>query len=239
MSLECHTPKATSTKTIYMSTQEVASPSSSNRTSSKSALYNTSLRRRSAAYLISASMKKKANKYFTKAFPSFIQIAVAIDGAPVCAKLVSMIHDKPQVQSDPHIVCQIDFVNAFQALNCQLDTNDCILGKASRTYGEENVQIGDELPHLPSLKPFFAYFRSMNQVASHNRFTDHEGFIQYIKGTKGGQQGDPLEMLRFCLTNSPPNLGPHTRQTLADARNSIRRRGISHGPNPAHSNAPR
>ncbi len=81
-----------------------------------------------------------------------------------------MIHDKPQVQSDPHIVCQIDFVNAFQALNCQLDTNDCILGKASRTYGEENVQIGDELPHLPSLKPFFAYFRSMNQVASHNRF---------------------------------------------------------------------
>jgi len=43
----------------------------------------------------------------------------------------------------------------------------------------------------------------MNDVASRNRFTDHEGSIHYINGTKGGQQGDPLEMLRFCLTVHP------------------------------------
>ena len=145
-------------------------------------------------------MKKDAN---TETFPNFIQTAVAIDGASVCAKLASMIHDMPQVQSDPHIVCQIDFAHSFQATNRQLGTNDCILGKASRTYDEGNVQIGDELPHLPSLKPFFPHFRSMNDVPSRNRFTDHEGSIYYIMGTKVGQQADPLEMLCFCLTVHP------------------------------------
>ena len=107
------------------------------------------------------------------------------------------------VPSDPHIVCQIDFANAFQAPSRQLSTNDCILGKVSRTYDNGNVQIGDELPHLVSLNPFFPYFRSMNDVSSRNRFIDHEGSIHYIEGTKGGQQGDPLEMLRFCLTVLP------------------------------------
>ena len=61
------------------------------------------------------------------------------------------------------------------------------------------MRVGDDLPHLRGLstylKPFYPYFRSMNDVASRNRFTDHEGSSHYINGTKGGQQGDPLEML--------------------------------------------
>jgi hypothetical protein len=44
------------------------------------------------------------------------------------------------------------------------------------------------LPHLPVLKNFFSYFSSMNDVASHNRFTDHEGSTQYIAGSRGGLQ---------------------------------------------------
>ena len=106
-----------------------------------------------------------------------------------------MIHDLPLVSEDPTIICQIDFANAFQTLNRQLGTNDCILGIASRTYDQGRVKIGDPLPHLEPLKKFFPYFRSMNDVESRNRFIDY--------GSRGGIQGDPLEMTRFCLTVHP------------------------------------
>ena len=72
--------------------------------------------------------------------------------------------------------------------------DDCILGVASRTYDQERVQIGDPLPHLEPLKKFFPYFRSMNDVASRNLFTDYEGTTHFILGSRGGIQGDPIEM---------------------------------------------
>jgi hypothetical protein len=71
---------------------------------------------------------------------------------------------------------------------------------ATREYDEGNVKSGDSLPHLPALKSFFPYFRSMGDVASRNRYTDHEGTTHHIQGTRGGIQGDPIEMTRFCLT---------------------------------------
>jgi hypothetical protein len=40
----------------------------------------------------------------------------------------------------------------------------------------------------------------MNDVASRNSFTDHKGSTHYIAGSRGGQQGDPLEMTRICPT---------------------------------------
>jgi hypothetical protein len=43
----------------------------------------------------------------------------------------------------------------------------------------------------------------MNDVASRNRFTDNEGTTHYIPRSRGGLQGDPLEMTRFCLTVHP------------------------------------
>ena len=114
-----------------------------------------------------------------------------------------MIHDQPLESEDPTIICQIDFANAFQTPNRQLGTNDCILGIALRTYDQGRVKIGDALPHLKALKNFFPYFKSMNDVASRNRFTDNEGTTHYIPGSRGGLQGDPLEMTRFCLTVHP------------------------------------
>ena len=107
-----------------------------------------------------------------------------------------MIHDQPLESEDPTIICQIDFANAFQTPNRQPGTNDCILGIASRTYDQGRVKIGDALPHLKALKNFFPYFKSMNDVASRNRFTDNEGTTHYIPGSRGGLQGDPLEMTR-------------------------------------------
>ena len=43
----------------------------------------------------------------------------------------------------------------------------------------------------------------MNDVASRNRFTDYEGTTHFILGSRGGIQGDPIEMTRFCLTVHP------------------------------------
>jgi hypothetical protein len=49
-----------------------------------------------------------------------IQTATAVDGASVCAKFVSMVHDLPQDITDLAIICQTvrhksrsDFANAF------------------------------------------------------------------------------------------------------------------------------
>ncbi len=105
-----------------------------------------------------------------------------------------MIHDLPVDDEDPTIICQIDFANEFQTPSRQLGTNDCILGAASRTYDQERVQIRDPLPHLEALKKFFPYFRIMNDVASRNRFTNYEGTMHFILGSRGGIQGDPIEM---------------------------------------------
>jgi hypothetical protein len=38
-------------------------------------------------------------------------------------------------------------------------------------------------------KKFFPYFRSMNDVASRNRFTDYEGTTHFILGSRGGIRG--------------------------------------------------
>jgi hypothetical protein len=49
---------------------------------------------------------------------------------------------------------------------------------------------------------------SASILTTHNganilRYTDHKGHVHHIRGTTGGQQGDPLEMLSFCLTIHP------------------------------------
>ena len=62
-----------------------------------------------------------------------------------------MIHDLLQDVADPVISCQIDFANALQTTHRQLSTGDCILDKASRTYDDGRVKIGDNLPQLPVL----------------------------------------------------------------------------------------
>ncbi len=74
---------------------------------------NFSRWRRGASHLINASVKKEADVYFTEQFPNFIQTAGSVDGASVCAKPVSMMHDLPVDDDDPTIICQIDFANAF------------------------------------------------------------------------------------------------------------------------------
>ena len=184
------------------------------------------------AHLINASVQEDASTFFTEEFPNFIQCAGSVDGASVCAKLVSMIHDQPLESEDPTIICQIDFANAFQTPNRQLGTNDCILGIALRTYDQGRVK-GAALPHLKALKNFFPYFKSMNDVASRNRFTDNEGTTHsvYPRVPRRPPRRPPRD--DKVLPHCTPDLGPCTRQTHENSRRGLRRWHIPHGKNTA------
>ena len=46
----------------------------------------------------------------------------------------------------------------------------------------------------------FQYFRAMRTTKSHLRYFDYLGNVLDAWGKTGGQQGDPLEMITFCLT---------------------------------------
>ena len=57
------------------------------------------------------------------------------------------------------------------------------------------------MPCLTALQTFFGYFRSRH--GGDLAFFDNCGKVHHILGTQGGQEGDPLEMLRFCHTIHP------------------------------------
>jgi hypothetical protein len=84
-----------------------------------------------------------------------------------------------------------------------LSYNWSTIGKTSRSYDNGNVQPGESILTFSELQHAFPYFRSMHSDRSHNRFFDHKDLSHTIYGTTGGQQGDPLEMLRFCATTHP------------------------------------
>jgi hypothetical protein len=96
----------------------------------------------------------------------------------------------------------IDLRYAFNEANRHAGF-DTIAGQDSRTYDDGRVQIGDQLPHLVAMNEFFLLVKAMHQCPSTLRYTDHKGTVHHIEGTTGGQQGDPLEMMRFCLTIYP------------------------------------
>ena len=97
---------------------------------------------------------------------------------------------------------QIDVKNAFNSTS-RVGAFDSKTGTASVPYDGGKVQKGDEIPHLSDIWPFFSYFRAIHGPAANLRYLDPLGEVQPILGTKGGQQGDPLEMLSFCLAIHP------------------------------------
>jgi hypothetical protein len=50
------------------------------------------------------------------------------------------------------------------------------------------------------LRNMFEYFRAMRTTKSHLRYVDYLGNVLDAWGKTGGQQGDPLEMIVFCLS---------------------------------------
>ena len=50
------------------------------------------------------------------------------------------------------------------------------------------------------LRNMFEYFKAMRTTKSHLRYFDYLGKVLDAQGKTGGQQGDPLEMIVFCLS---------------------------------------
>ena len=94
-------------------------------------------------------------------------------------------------------------VNIKHASTNRAGAFDSKTGKASREYDGGRVKVGDNIPCLPEIRPFFPYFQAVHGHAGDLRYTDFKGELHHIKGTKGGQQGDPLEMISFCLATHP------------------------------------
>ena len=96
----------------------------------------------------------------------------------------------------------IDLRNAFNEANRHA-AFDAIIVKASRTYVDGRVKIGDQLPHLGAVNEFFLCFKAMHQCPSTLWYIDQKGTVHHVECTTGGQQGDPLEMMRFCSSIHP------------------------------------
>ena len=43
----------------------------------------------------------------------------------------------------------------------------------------------------------------MHDTAGTLRYVDHKGQVHHVEGSSGGQQGDPMEMIRICATIHP------------------------------------
>ena len=101
--------------------------------------------------------------------------------------------------SDPLVAVHLDASNAFFSVSSQPQF-DVLAGKASRSYDDGRVQVGDELPRPRTLDKYWGYFLSMQGNASTMRFSDNQGVTHHLPCSKGGQQGDGLENIRFSVT---------------------------------------
>jgi len=104
--------------------------------------------------------------------------------------------------SDPLVAVQLNASNACYSVSRQPQF-DVLSGKASRTYDDGKVQVGAELPRLRTLDKYWGYFLSMQSNASTMRFSDNQGVTHHLPCSKGGQQGDGLDPIRFAVTVHP------------------------------------
>jgi len=138
--------------------------------------------------------------YLLGQYDNFLQFAGQKDEATRCAQIVQLLlanhgdHD----MSDPLVAVQLDASNAFCSVAKQPQSNN-LASKASRSY----VQVGDELPRPCTLDKYWDFYLSMQGNASTMCYSDNQGVNHHLPCSKGGQQGDGLETIRFALTVHP------------------------------------
>jgi len=101
-------------------------------------------RRCSASRAVAESSLAVAD-YLLGQYGNFLQFAGQKDGATRCAQIVQLLlanHVNHDV-SDPLVAVQLDASNAFCSVSRQPQF-DVLSGKASRTYDDGRVQVGDE-----------------------------------------------------------------------------------------------
>ena len=138
-------------------------------------------------------------------YDNFLQIAGQKDGETRCAQIVQLLlanHVDHDV-SDPLVAVQrLDAPNAFCSVSRQPQF-DVSSGKASGPYDDGRLQVGDELPRPRTLDKYWGYFLSMQGNASTMHFNDSQGVTHHLPCSKGGQQDDGLETIRFAVTVHP------------------------------------
>ena len=156
--------------------------------------------RRCFASLAAHAVRAPVSNIFTSTYNNFMQTAGLRDGASHCAKILSSMYDSLNSDpNDPDVLVKLDIKNAFNML-CRQLTLDVLGGKASCDYAC-GLKEGDSFETTcEELRNMFAYFKAMRTTKSHLRYFDYLGNVLEAWGKTGGQQGDPLEMIVFCIS---------------------------------------
>ena len=97
---------------------------------------------------------------------------------------------------------QFDIVYAYPSADWQVQF-DVLAGSPSKSYDNGHVHIGDYIPFPASLRHYWSNFESMQGTASTLHFSHYQGQAHKIACSKGGQQGDAFQTVRFTVTTFP------------------------------------
>jgi len=109
-------------------------------------------------------------------------------GATRCAQVTQLLAAAWEQHSNenPLVVIQLDIVNAYSSAGQQAQF-EVLPGRASKSYDNEHVQIGDAIHCPSSLYHYWSCFESMQGTASTLHFNDYQGQAHKIACSKGGQ----------------------------------------------------
>jgi len=141
-------------------------------------------------------------------YTNFIQFGGESDGATRCAQVTQLLAAAWAQHSDenPLIMIQLDIINACPSADRQAQF-DMLAGRASKCYDNGHVQTGHDIPCPSFLYHYWSYIESMQGTASTLHFSDYQGQAHKIACSKGGQQGDAFETIRFAVSTFP-SFGP-------------------------------
>jgi len=126
-----------------------------------------SLRRRCAARLGAAEVRSNVATFFMSQHTNLIQFGGKSGGAICYAQVTKLLAAAWAQHSDdnPLVVIQLDLVNAYSSADQQAQF-DVLAGRASKSYDNGHVQVGDDIPFPSSLYRYWSYFESMQRTAS-------------------------------------------------------------------------
>jgi len=160
--------------------------------------------RKASASLSVAEVSSDVANFLMSTYDNFKQFACQKDGATRCAQITQLIASNWEVRDVDNqlVVMQLDIINAFCSGSRQAQF-DVLAEMASKSYDNGNLNDGDMIPCAPSLRKYWGYYQSMQGHASTLRFTDHRVQLHYLTCSKGGQQSDGFETVRFAVTIHP------------------------------------
>jgi len=153
-----------------------------------------SLWRRCAAHLGVADVNSNVATFFMSQYTNFIQFGGESDGATRCAQVTQLLAAAwaQHSEENPLVVIQLNIINAYTSADRQ-----------AKSYDNGHVHMGDDIPCPSSLRHYWSYFESMPGTTSTLHFSDYQGRVHKIACSKGGQQGDAFETVRFAVTTFP------------------------------------